>query len=247
MLVAFGAAIAGVLWATFDGVPSPTDGERAGVATTVVDGYVAAFVVDAGGGRVVLVDAGQDVAASPIIQALERMGRSPEDVVAILITHGHEDHRAGVGAFPNARIYAHEDEVPLLMGEVSADGPIPQLSGKADPLPVSDPLRDEEVVTIGDLRVQAFHLPGHTRGSVAWLVSDTLFLGDSATSLETGELAPSPWVFSDDTAENRASLAELPARLDAAGAEPRWLVFSHSAPVRGMEPLRELAEACRSN
>lgn len=241
-----GLAIAAVLYATFDGVPEPTDGERVGPAVTVVDGYVAAFVLDAGDGTVVLIDAGQDPDAAPIVRALARMDRRPEDVTAILLTHGHEDHRGGVARFPRARIYAHEDEIPLLAGEVAADGPIPRLSGRADPLRVTHPVRDGEVIALGELEAQAFHLPGHTRGSVAWWIGGTLFLGDSATSLDTGELAPSPWVFSDDTARNRASLAALPDRLAAAGREVRLSVFSHAAPVRGMEPLRELADACRS-
>ena len=49
-----------------------------------------------------------------------------------------------------------------------------------------------------------------------------------------GQMESAPWVFSDDTEVNRASLRELAERLQREHITPRHLVFSHSgalAPV----------------
>jgi len=247
VLLAYGTYIGAGIHSAFDGVEPPVDGARVGPAVTVVDGYVAAFVIEAGDGDVVLVDAGKDPEARRIRDALAGLGHEPSDVSAILLTHGHEDHRGGVAEFPEARIHAHVDELPLLAGEVRSEGPVPWWSGHAEPLEVTDPVRDGDDIRIGDLSIRAFHLPGHTAGSVAWLVEDTLFLGDSATSVETGGMEPSPWVFTGDPEDNRASLAELPERLDRAGADVETIVFSHAAPLDGMEPLRDLADRLRAD
>ena len=244
-LLALGAAFGGVMYVTFRDVVPPVDGLRVGPARVVVDGYVSALVVDVGDG-VVLIDAGEDPAARAILAALAEEGRGPGDVRAILLTHGHRDHRGGVGAFPGAEVYAHAAELPWLRGERAYGGPIPRLSGHHAPLAVDHAVTDGEVVELGARRFRAFHVPGHTAGSVAWLVGGVLVLGDAAHAETGGALAPSPWVFSDDVAADRASLEGLPARLEAAGARVDWLVFSHSAPLRGMGSLEAWAARRRA-
>ena len=52
----------------------------------------------------------------------------------------------------------------------------------------------------------------------------------------------SPWLFSDDADQNRASLAGLATRLAAGKDEVRAIVFAHSgALTRGLDPLVEFA------
>ncbi len=93
-----------------------------------------------------------------------------------------------------------------------------------------------------DASARAIHVPGHTAGSCAWLIGDTLFLGDAGV-VRGGRVDGDPWVFSDDVERADATLAGLPQRLDAEGIAPEWLVFSHSVALRGMEPLREFARS----
>ncbi|NIS37493.1 MAG: MBL fold metallo-hydrolase, partial [Actinobacteria bacterium] len=70
-------------------------GDRVGVGITVDDGYVTCHLVEVGDGKVALVDACVSEDGSAIISELEEAGHAPEDVVAILLTHGHADHRGG--------------------------------------------------------------------------------------------------------------------------------------------------------
>ncbi len=87
-------------------------------------------------------------------------------------------------------------------------------------------------MTIGQRSIRAFHLPGHTDGSVAYLIDETLLLGDNGRALEDGRIVAAPWIFSDDTARNHASLRALARRLKHERLTPRQLVFSHSGPLQ---------------
>jgi glyoxylase-like metal-dependent hydrolase (beta-lactamase superfamily II) len=237
----FWAVVGIVLWLTFDGVSALEDGEELGPAVRVVDGYVSCFLLDDGEGGIVLLDVCEDPDATALRAALTARGKSVTDVRAILLSHGHHDHRGGLGHFPGAHIYAHEAELPLLEGEVAAQGPIPQLSGRMAAVGVDTALTDGTELTLGALEVRVFHLPGHTDGSVAYLVDDILFVADNAHAMDDGTLEAAPWVFSDDQAENRASLRALARRLRDEAHAVAHTVPSHSGSLPGRTALDALA------
>jgi glyoxylase-like metal-dependent hydrolase (beta-lactamase superfamily II) len=82
---------------------------------------------------------------------------------------------------------------------------------------------------LDDVAVQGFLIPGHTDGSAGWLIDGVLYLGDSAAGTTSG-IAPAPWVFSVDTAQNRASLEALSKRL--APGSVKAVAFGHSGPAQ---------------
>src|SRR5262245_9137920 len=82
----------------------PDRRELEGFARIVKDGFVSVAVLDLGDGRLALVDAGNDAEGKALRAELERRGKSPDDVAAILLTHGHPDHIAAVRLFSNAEI-----------------------------------------------------------------------------------------------------------------------------------------------
>jgi glyoxylase-like metal-dependent hydrolase (beta-lactamase superfamily II) len=67
-------------------------------------------------GRLTIVDTGVPTSWQSLHEALGRLGRSPGDVEAVVLTHGHYDH---VGFAERARtelgvpVYVHENDVPL--------------------------------------------------------------------------------------------------------------------------------------
>ena len=93
---------------------------------------------------------------------------------------------------------------------------------------LTHPIEDGVRIKVGDRDIEGFAVPGHTAGSAAWRVDDVLFVGDSATFGTVGEVRPAPLAFSDDTAENRASLVALGARIT--GRTIKTVVASHSGP-----------------
>ncbi len=207
--------------------PLPGDGiER------VVDGYVSAGLVDVGDGKFALVDAGNDPKGVALVAALQAHGAALTDVIGIFVTHAHSDHVAACGLFPNATTYLMSEELPFALGQQAYTGPIPRMFGaSAAACPHLTAVADGGSIKVGRRVFSAFLLPGHTPGSAAWRVDGVLFIGD-AGSVKVGKgLVGAPWAFSDDTVQNRASLAALGQRL--ADDPPKTVVPAHTGEIDG--------------
>lgn len=164
--------------------------------------------------HVVLVDAGSDPTAAAIVRELAAIGRRPEQVEAILVTHGHFDHVSGIPRFVNARTCVCQGDHQLLRGDRLPSGLLPRLFGHLMPQHILPPhvqaLLAGTALTFGDLAFDVIATPGHTGGSCMYRLRDVLFSGDSL--LNTGaEVGPPPWLFSDSPASNRRALARLEA------------------------------------
>ncbi|MEB3298776.1 MAG: MBL fold metallo-hydrolase [Candidatus Sericytochromatia bacterium] len=235
--------------ASVTGVESSAVLPRIGSAWVADTGYVRAFALDAGADAgVVLIDAGNEKDAAALMRVLAAMGRTAADVSAIFLTHGHVDHLAGCEAFPRAQVLAMGAEVPLIQGEVEARSPFGRspLGCFFRPdggLRVSRGLSDKEVTRIGDLRIEAHAVPGHTDGTAAYLVGPLLFLGDAAYAGADGRLEGPRWFFSHDTEQGTKALAALARRLDdRPDLELSWLVPSHTPALQGVAALRAWVE-----
>lgn len=128
-----------------------------------------------------IVDPGEG--PDPLLRFLQG---SPLKPAAIVCTHAHADHIAGID-----RVRAAVGPVPILAHSLEADwfgDPMLNLSQFiGEPVSVSNPtgmLQDGQVLQLGPLAWRVLHTPGHSPGSVTlWcpqekiaLVGDTLFL-----------------------------------------------------------------------
>ena len=237
-------AVIAIVAVTFLGRQSITDGFETSGIRIIKDGIVSVGMVAVGPGQVALVDAGTDATGKAILAELSRRQLGPDAVVAIMITHGHQDHTAGIKVFPKARVMALEREVGLIEGREGPHGPVTQLMPvRPTGVTVTWPVRDGESVMVGDTPVRVFAVPGHTQGSAAYLINGALFLGDAADTNDEGEISGSPWIFSDSQAEDKASLVRLTRTLQEQRADVKALVFAHSG-VRtgGLAPLVAFAQ-----
>jgi len=226
VVVLAGAALIG---SAFLGRQSITDGFESNGVRIVKDGFVSVGVVPTGAGKVVLIDAGNDASAAAILADLSRHQLGADAVTAIFLTHGHPDHTTGVRAFSGARVLSLDREVGLVEGREGAHGPLTRLMPVSPTgIKVSDPLMDGQTVTVGDVAVRAFAVPGHTAGSAAYLVNGVLFMGDAADASSSGNVTAAPWVFSDSQAEDRESLIDLERRLEDEKADVKVIAFAHS-------------------
>jgi glyoxylase-like metal-dependent hydrolase (beta-lactamase superfamily II) len=223
----------------FMGRPSIPDGLKIGSVELVKDGFVAAFIVDAGNDAVLLVDAGNDEKAQAILAALKKRGLDADAVKAIFLTHGDGDHTHGAKAFPKATVMALEADVELAEGRKVR---MPIGSPKPTGFKVGRVLKDGEVVEVGDTKVEVFAIPGHTPGSAAFLAQGVLLLGDSAETSSDGKLEACSRLFCTDRALNVRSLKELAGRLAPRSAEVKAIAVAHSGVLqRGLAPLTALA------
>jgi glyoxylase-like metal-dependent hydrolase (beta-lactamase superfamily II) len=156
-------------------------------------------------GEQLLIDAADD---APRLLALVAEGGSGLSRVAT--THQHWDHHralADVLAATGARSAAGRDDAPEL------------------PIAVDDLLDDEDIVTVGTLRLAVRHLRGHTPGSVALVLTSSdgsihAFTGDSLFPGGVGNT----W---GDAARFASLLDDVEQRLFATLPDETWVYPGH--------------------
>lgn len=144
--------------------------------------------------------------AEGMLPELEKLGRRIEDVRWILLTHGHIDHMGGAHALweltgRRAQVVIHEADAPLLRSRQAhvdqyvgvrqqylnnPDAVAEQtrmaaavISGEMEPTML---VKGGERLSLGgDVTVSVHHIPGHTAGSVAYVVDgqQAVFVGDA--------------------------------------------------------------------
>ena len=165
------------------------------------------WIVPVSDGGVVLVDTGFDEEARAIRQAV-----GDRRIHGILLTHGHVDHAAGTASL-DAPVWVGRDDAPALRGEPNFPALYPRLGEAFGGIPKAKGAIHEvmggEVLVFGDRSFSAIPVPGHTRGSTAWLLGDVLFGGDAVQSPLTDGIYPAPIGFTEDIVQAYASLRRL--------------------------------------
>ena len=65
----------------------------------------------------VLIDAGMDARGTAILAELKAQAVRPDQVKAVLLTHGHPDHYAASVLFPAATVYAGAGDLSMIRGD----------------------------------------------------------------------------------------------------------------------------------
>lgn len=199
--VAFGVAATALCAAYWqrpgDGSALPVPPRRLGpTAITVAPGIhllgssapSASYAIETARG-LVLVDSGLDPGAGPVRADLATLGLAGRPILAILLTHAHGDHVGGAGslrAATGAKVYAGKGDAGVLRD----GGPREAFFSAFDmpdatpaPLAVDVELVGGEALDFGDARIRCLASPGHTPGSMCYLLER-----DGTTALFTGDV-----------------------------------------------------------
>ena len=169
---------------------------------SIKDSFVNLFLIKHNGSYIAI-DAGNDL--KNIAVELKKVDINPEKVVAVILTHTDKDHVSGLKLFKNAQIYISKAEIPMLTGEKKKIFFITNSIGTDKYLTFDD----QQTITINDLKIKGFLTPGHTCGSISYLVDDKyLFVGD-AMSLKNGKIGKFNKFFNMDNELALKSIANI--------------------------------------
>ena len=137
------------------------------------------------GERSVLVDAGFFRNAEAHLVNFEASGIDLASIAAVLVTHFHVDHAAGLAHVRErlgCPIIAHKNAAPAIQtgDPVVTAAQIPYLGWDFPfpPCPVDEIVEDGDTVTVGDTTFDVIHIPGHTPGCAGYLWDSNLITGD---------------------------------------------------------------------
>ena len=151
-----------------------------------MDRFVYAYLIQ--GRKLFLVDTGVAASRGIIFEAIREMGRTPEDLSWIILTHSHPDHIGSAKAIQEAsgcKVAAHSSEkawienIQIQFQERSVPGFHTLVGGS---VPVNQFLKEGDVLDLGDdLELEIYHTPGHSKGSIALYLrkENALFAGDA--------------------------------------------------------------------
>ena len=106
----------------------------------------------------------------------------------VLLTHGHFDHVFGVNdlrkLYPHAKVFIHkEDEV--LTQNIALQCAHFGIAGIEKPK-IDEYIDENTKINLGENEIRVIHTPGHSKGSLCYLIGKDLFSGDTLFYEEIG-------------------------------------------------------------
>ena len=146
------------------------------------------------GERVCLIDAGVWGTAPQLQAYLKEIGRSPQEISTVFITHAHPDHIGGCLAIKkasSASFYAHPADRPWIedVERQYRERPILNFFELVEgPVPVSQELKEGDTLLWDKGKtIRVLETPGHSLGSVSFFYEEegALFTGDAVPAAGT--------------------------------------------------------------
>ncbi len=151
-------------------------GKRLGVNVYLIDG----------GSEFLLIDIGYEDTVNEIVDLLRGMDFNLSTCKMIVATHADADHIQGLARareLLKTKVAAHPLSVPPLeKGDQIQTYALIEAQDFEIPMPrckVDVKLNEGDVLAVGDLRLNVWHTPGHTKGHLSFRLGNLLFSGDN--------------------------------------------------------------------
>lgn len=169
---------------------------------SIKDSFVNIYLVK-NGEHYIAIDAGNT--KDDIQQELKKLTIDPAKVDAVLLTHSDGDHVAGISLFKNAVVYLSEQEEQMINGRKSRFF----IFGNKIDAEKYRLIADKQIMTIGNIKIQGFLTPGHTPGTMCYLVNDSLLFTGDALKLKNGKIEPFDKFFNMDSKTATQSIGKF--------------------------------------
>ena len=147
-------------------------------------------------GEVAIVDCAHNDSWPQVADALAKIGRKPEDVRWLMLTHVHLDHAGGAGLFmsklPNAKLVVHERGARHMIDPSKLYAGVEVVYGKetakrlyGDLLPIDEARvvigKHGDQITLGQRTLEILDTPGHARHHISIVDHEAkgIFSGDT--------------------------------------------------------------------
>ena len=198
------------------------------------------------GNTLMIQGSSETVVIDPSVTVVEK-GGVPLDVDAVINSHGHEDHVAGNGMFPDARIHIHEADISVahdleglltVFGYNTAEHPEMALHFQEQfhytPRPDATGFHDGHVWDLGGVTVEAVPLPGHTAGHSGFRISGGVFYISDIDLSGFGPYYGDIWSSLDDFERSMEIVREEDARF--------YVTFHHKGIIEDRATFLEMLD-----
>jgi glyoxylase-like metal-dependent hydrolase (beta-lactamase superfamily II) len=166
------------------------------------DSFVNFYLVKSGS-NYIAIDTGNNL--KNVKQEMVKLKIDPAKVTAIILTHTDSDHVGAIKLFSNAKVYISTAEEQMINGKTTRVAIL--MKNKLDN--PYEMIEDNEIIDISGLKVKGILTPGHTPGSMSYIINDKyLFTGDTL-SLKDHKAKLFNELFNMDSAAEAESIRKL--------------------------------------
>ncbi|MGN0485153.1 MAG: MBL fold metallo-hydrolase [Lachnospiraceae bacterium] len=190
--------------------------------TPEIKRYVYMYLIE--GKNCYLIDSGVDGAEKTLVQYMEQIGRKPQEIKAVFLTHAHPDHigaAAKIKGLTGCKVYASEGEKSWIenIDLQFAQRPIPNFFTLVNQsVQIDEVLQDGDIIELDEaFTVQVVGTPGHSCDELSYLLPEEhcIFTGDAIPV--RGDIPI--WI---QKTENRKSLEKLKELTNIDVFYPAW-------------------------